>query len=83
MKLSGRPEPQFYRKSACSCVFFFNIKTRVMTTLDDFTMCHTGTGRCCKKVCVALSLVHISFSKNLVCPAYAEFNQILYSFEYC
>ena len=54
-----------------------------MTTLDDFTMCHTGTGRCCKKVCVALSLVHIYFSKNLVCPAYAEFNQILYSFEYC
>ena len=44
-----------------------------MTTPDDFTMCRTGTGRCCKKVCVGLSLVHISFSKNLVCPAYAEF----------
>ena len=75
MKLSGRLELQFYRKSACSCVFFFffNIKTGVMTTPDDFTMCRTGTGRCCKKVCVGLSLVHISFSKNLVCPAYAEF----------
>ena len=74
MKLSGRLEPQFYMKSACSCVcFFFNIKTGVMTTPDNFTMCNTGTGRCCKKVCVALSFVHISFSKNLVCPAYAEF----------
>ena len=26
-----------------------------------------------KKVCVAFSFVHISFSKNLVYPAYAEF----------
>ena len=74
MKLSGRLEPQFYMISACSRVcFFFNIKTGVMTTPDNFTMCNTGTGRCCKKVCVALSFVHISFSKNLVCPAYAEF----------
>ena len=35
-----------------------------MTTSDDFTTCHKGTGRCCKKVCIAFSLVHISFSKN-------------------
>ena len=26
-----------------------------------------------KKICQAFSLVHISFSKNLVYPAYAEF----------
>ena len=44
-----------------------------MTTLNDFTTCHKGTGRCCKKVCFAFSLVHISFSKNLVYLAYAEF----------
>ena len=45
-----------------------------MGTSNEFTMqCCTGTGRCSKKVCLAFSLVHISCSKNLVYPAYAEF----------
>ena len=39
-----------------------------MTTLNDFTICCTV-----KKVCFAFLLVHISFSKNLDFPAYAEF----------
>ena len=52
---------------------FSTYNTEIMTTSNDFTMrCQTGTGRC-KKVCQAFSLVHISFSKNLVYPAYAEF----------
>lgn len=41
--------------------------------LNDFTTCHTGTGRCCEKVCLAFPLVHISFPKNLVYAAHAEF----------
>ena len=47
-----------------------------MATSNDCTMrCRTGTGigKCAKKVCLAILLVHISFSKNLVYPAYAEF----------
>ena len=38
-----------------------------------------------EKMCLAFSLVHISFSKSLVYLPYAEFyffQQILYSFEY-
>ena len=54
---------------------FSTFKTGIMTTSKDFTTCLTGIGRCCKKVCSAFSLVHISFSfsKNLVYSAYAEF----------
>ena len=53
---------------------FSAYKTAIMALSNDFTMwCHTGTGRCSKKVCVAFSLVHISFSKNFVYLAYAEF----------
>ena len=46
-----------------------------MTTSNDFTLlqCHKGTGGCCKNVGSAFSLRHISFSKNLVFSAYAEF----------
>ena len=33
----GKLELQVYRKSACACVF--DIKTRITTTLNDFTMC--------------------------------------------
>ena len=36
-----------------------------MTTLNDFIMCCAGTGRFCKKVCLAFSLVHISFLRIL------------------
>ena len=57
-----------------------------MTTSNDFTTCCTGPGRCCKKVCFAFSLVHVSFSKNLDYPAYVEFelsSEIFFSFEYC
>ena len=64
---------------------FSTYKTRIMTILNDFAMCRTGTGSCCKKVCLLFSLVLISFSKNLVYPAYAKFyffNQILFSFEH-
>ena len=39
-----------------------------MTTLNDFT-----TGRCWKNVCLAFSVEHISFSKNLDYAAYAKF----------
>ena len=52
---------------------------RIMTYSNDFTTCHKGTGRRCKRVCSAFSLERISFSKNLVYLAYAEFlsfNQI-------
>ena len=48
-------------------------KSRIMTTSNDFTTCHKGTGGCCKNIRSAFSLIHISFSKNLVYPAYAEF----------
>ena len=51
-------------------MWFQHIKPRIMTTLNDFTTCPKGT---CKKVFLAFSLVHISFSKNLVYPVYAEF----------
>ena len=48
-------------------------ETGIMTTSKDFTTCRIGTGMCCKKkVCLAFSLVHISFSKNFVYPACAE-----------
>ena len=49
---------------------FSTYKPRIMT---NFIGCHKGTGKCCKKVCLAFSLVNISFSKNLVYLAYAEF----------
>ena len=52
---------------------FSTYKTGIMTTPNDFTTCYTGTGRCCKKVCFAFSFVHISFSRSLDYPAYAEF----------
>ena len=55
-----------------ACVFSA-YKTGIMTTSNKFTSCCTGTGRCCKKVWLGLPSVHISFSKNLVYPAYAEF----------
>ena len=67
----GRLEIQVYRKSACACVF--NIQNRLMTTSNDSTTCRKGTGRCCKKFCLAFSLVNISFSKNCVYLAYDEF----------
>ena len=54
------------------CVFSA-LKTGITTTSNDLTMCCTGTGRCCRKVCLAFALVHISISKNLVYLAYAEF----------
>ena len=44
-----------------------------MTTSNYFTTCRKGTGRCCKKVCLAFPLVNISFSKNFVYLAYDEF----------
>ena len=52
---------------------FSTYKTGIMNTSKDFTMCRTSVGRCCKKFFIDFSLVHISFSKNLVYPAYAEF----------
>ena len=52
---------------------FLTYETRIITTSKDFTMSCTGTGRCCKKVCLAFPLIYISFSKNLVYPAYAQF----------
>ena len=52
---------------------YSKFKTGIMTTSNYFTMCRKGTCRCCNKVCSAFSLVHISFSKNLVYLAYAEF----------
>ena len=39
---------------------FPTYKPKIMTTLNDFTICHKGTGRCCKKISLALSPVHIS-----------------------
>ena len=54
------------------CVFS-TFRTGIMTTLNDFTTCRAGTGRCCKKFAQLFSLVHISFSKNLVYLAYVEF----------
>ena len=58
-------------------------KTGIMTTSNDFII--QALAGVVKKVCLAFSLVHTSFSKNLVYLAYAEiyfFNQILFSFEY-
>ena len=52
---------------------FTTYKTGIMTTSKDFTTCRTSVGRCCKKFFIDFSLVHISFSRNLVYPAYAEF----------
>ena len=52
---------------------FSTYKTGIMTTSKDFTTCCSSIGRCFKKISIAFSLVHISFSKNLVYPAYAEF----------
>ena len=40
---------------------FSTYKTGIMTTLNDFIMCCAGTGRFRKNVCLAFSLVHISF----------------------
>ena len=45
---------------------FSTYKTGIVTTLNDFATFHTGTGRCCKNVCIAFSYVHVSFPKNLV-----------------
>ena len=44
---------------------FSTYKTGIMTTLNDFIMCCAGTGRFRKKVCLAFSLVHISFLRIL------------------
>ena len=52
---------------------FLTYETRIITTSKDFTTSCTDTGRCCKKVCLAFPLIYISFSKNLVYPAYAQF----------
>ena len=52
-------------------VLMYMYKTRNKTTSNDFTRL-TGTGRCCKKFFLACSSEHISFSKNLAYPAYAE-----------
>ena len=53
-----------------------------MATSNNFTkLFGLGAGRCCKNVCLAFSLVHISFCKNIVYLAYAEFeffNQIYF-----
>ena len=63
-----------YRFTGNLHVHVFSIyETGIMTTSKDFTTCRIGTGTCCKKkVCLAFSLVHISFSKNFVYPACAE-----------
>ena len=42
-----------------------------MTTSNEFTSFCTGNGRHCKPDCLAFSLVHIAFPKNLVYLAYA------------
>ena len=55
-----------------ACVFS-TYKTGIITTLNDFTMCRGATGRYCKKVAQHFALVNISFSKNLVYLAHAEF----------
>ena len=52
---------------------FATYKTGIVTTSNDFTTFRTGTGRCCKKVCLAFSLVDIYFSENLVYSAKVEF----------
>ena len=51
----------------------FNVKTSIMTTSNEFTACRTRTGMCCKNVSQAFSTVHVSYSKDLVYLAYAEF----------
>ena len=52
----------------------FQHKTlRIKTNSNDFTKCCAVIGKCCKLVCSAFSLVHISLSNNLVDPAYVEF----------
>ena len=52
---------------------FSTYKPGIMITSKDFTTCHKGTGRRCKKSSSSFfTLVHISFSENLVYPAYAE-----------
>ena len=53
-------------------VLMYMYKTRNKTTSNYFTIGYTGTGRCCKNVFLACSSEHISFSKNLAYPAYAE-----------
>ena len=63
-------ELQFYRKYAWACISSY--KTWIMNTSIDFATCRTGTGRCCKRVCLAFLLVHNSFSKNFAYPAYAD-----------
>ena len=53
---------------------FSTYKPGIMTTSNDFTTCHKGTSRyVIKNFALTFSLVHISFSKNLDYPAYAEF----------
>ena len=54
------------------CVFS-TFKTGIMTTSNDFTACCVGSARCFEKAALLFSLVHISFTKNLVYLAYAEF----------
>ena len=49
---------------------FSTYKTGIMTTSNDFTI--QVLAGVVKKVFLAFSLVDISFSKNLVYPAYAE-----------
>ena len=49
---------------------FSMYKTGIMTTSNDFTI--QALAGVVKKVCLAFSLVHTSFSKNLVYLAYAE-----------
>ena len=54
-------------------VFLTYYETEIITTLKDSTTCCTGTCRCYKKVYLAFALAHISYSKNLVYPAHADF----------
>ena len=67
------------------CICFQHINLGLWLLRMTLLVYHKGTGRWCKKVCLAFSLVHISFPKNLVYLAHAEFwffNQIFFSFEY-
>ena len=44
-----------------------------VTTSNYVTTCPIGAGRRRKKLCIAFSLGHIYFSKNLVCSTYTKF----------
>ena len=59
-------------------------KTGTMTTLNDFTTCRTGTGRCFKKVCLAFFISTHFLSLILFVRSILDsnFQTNFFSFEY-